>query len=257
MRCSFSNRLLAVALLLCVVPTAQAIRCPTPALDSLLPRLNEEMPAPEPGACYVVWVVDSQGRIGLFVGNNPISNVDPLGLWNLWNPATWGDENPSGWSVVNSLTPWHESSGYTWEGIKQTTSEADAAFLDGLIPFADPFEDLYDPSDKSLQCSKRIGAWTRDAELTLAYGVAKVPTQLVHFTTAAGARGIATDGFIEGGYGLFNPVVKGVYMTTVGRSVNLFVPAASTIPIAVIAPAWTARIIPYLVYLKAGARVGL
>lgn len=103
-----------------------------------------------------------------FVDNNPINEVDPLGLWNLWNPATWGDANPNGWSTMNSLTPWHESSGYTWEGIKETSSEADAAFLDGFIPFADPFSNLYDPCDKSLQWSKDIGGWTRDAELSLA-----------------------------------------------------------------------------------------
>jgi hypothetical protein len=103
-----------------------------------------------------------------YVENNPINESDPLGLWNLWNPATWGDANPNGWSFVNSLTPWHESSGYTWEGIKETSSEADAAFLDGFIPFADPFSNLYNPCDKSLQWSKDIGGWTRDAELILA-----------------------------------------------------------------------------------------
>ena len=78
---------LAVGLLLCAVPTTQAVRCPTPAsvLDSPAfadgqQRLNEEMPSPEQDACYVFWAIDSQGRIGLFVGNNPIGNVDPLGL---------------------------------------------------------------------------------------------------------------------------------------------------------------------------------
>ena len=86
--------LLAVALLLCVVPTAQAIRCPTPgpALDSQVfadghQRLNEVTPSPERDAYYAVWVVDSQGRIGLFVGNNPISFVDPLGLKDLGTAA--------------------------------------------------------------------------------------------------------------------------------------------------------------------------
>ncbi len=74
--------LLAVALLLFAVPTAQAIRCPTPgpALNFLPSRLNEEMPGQKQSRRYKVWAVDSEGCIGLFVGNNPISNVDPLGL---------------------------------------------------------------------------------------------------------------------------------------------------------------------------------
>jgi hypothetical protein len=72
--------LLAVALLLCAVPTAQAMRCPTPALDSLLSRLNEEAPSPDQGGWYVVLGAYDRGRIGLFVGNNPMSHRDPLGL---------------------------------------------------------------------------------------------------------------------------------------------------------------------------------
>src|SRR6266567_966518 len=73
-----------------------------------------------------------------FVGNNPITSVDPLGLWNLWNPATWGVPNGVGWSLGNSLTPWHESAGWSGFGL-QTTSEADAAFIDGINPFGNPF----------------------------------------------------------------------------------------------------------------------
>ena len=79
--------LLAVILLFCAVPTARALRCPPAglALDSSVisdgqQRPNEEMASQEQDACYVVWAMDSDGRIGLFVGNNPIGNVDPLGL---------------------------------------------------------------------------------------------------------------------------------------------------------------------------------
>ena len=43
-------------------------------------QLKEEQPTPGEDACTGVWLVmDGEGRIGLFVGNNPISNVDPLG----------------------------------------------------------------------------------------------------------------------------------------------------------------------------------
>jgi hypothetical protein len=89
--------LLAVTLLFGCVPTVQAMRCPTPGplLDSLQSQLNEEMPSQESVACYAVWVVDSQGRIGLFVGNNPINNIDPFGLtWYIEPPLPEGYYGP-------------------------------------------------------------------------------------------------------------------------------------------------------------------
>ncbi len=106
-----------------------------------------------------------------FVANNPINNVDPLGLWNLWAPWTWGVPNGIGTSLGNSLNPFDASAG--WSGFSlQTSSEADAAFLDGINPFGNPLANagLYDPCDKGLQWSKRIGGWTRDAEIALASG---------------------------------------------------------------------------------------
>jgi hypothetical protein len=74
--------LLAVALLFCCVPTAYALRCPTPGppLDSPASRLNEETPGPVQTSYYVVWAEDSEGRIGLFVGNSPLTFADPYGL---------------------------------------------------------------------------------------------------------------------------------------------------------------------------------
>ena len=70
--------LLVLALLLCAVPTAQAIRCPTQDFEPF--QLTEEMPSPDQIGWYVVWAVASDGRIGLFVGNNPIYEIDPFGL---------------------------------------------------------------------------------------------------------------------------------------------------------------------------------
>ncbi len=44
-----------------------------------------------------------------YVGNNPISGIDPLGLWNIWNPLTYGlarqpGENP--WNPIDSSAEW-------------------------------------------------------------------------------------------------------------------------------------------------------
>jgi hypothetical protein len=68
---------------------------------------------------------------------------------------------------MNSLTPWHESSGYTWEGIKWNTGQAAQATLDGIIPFWDPFGDNggYDKCDKALAWSRTLGAFSRDVYL--------------------------------------------------------------------------------------------
>jgi hypothetical protein len=91
---------------------------------------------------------------------------------------------------------------------------------------------------------------TAVALATAGYGFAALPKNLVHFTTAAGSRGIAaTDSINASKFGLFGP---GVYMGSVGRPLNLFVRATAKIPIFVKTPAGTVRIIPRLVYVRWG-----
>jgi hypothetical protein len=72
--------------------------------------------------------------------NNPVNVRDPLGLWNLWNSATWGVANGVGWSWRDSINPFHESAG--WSGAFWGASEGAVAFFDVLIPFTD-FEYIY------------------------------------------------------------------------------------------------------------------
>jgi hypothetical protein len=85
---------------------------------------------------------------------------------------------------------------------------------------------------------------------TAGYGFAALPKNLVHFTTTAGARGIAASGTINASkIGLFGP---GVYLTSVGRPVNLFIRACAKTPILVSTPAGTVRILPKLVYVRWG-----
>jgi hypothetical protein len=82
------------------------------------------------------------------------------------------------------------------------------------------------------------------------YGFASIPRHLVHFTTEAGAEGILAAGGINASrIGLFGP---GVYMARLGPPINLFIRAASRIPINVATPGGTVRIIPYLVYVRWG-----
>ena len=86
---------------------------------------------------------------------------------------------------------------------------------------------------------------------TAGYGFAALPRNLVHFTTGAGARGIAATGTINASrIGLFGP---GVYMASVGRPLNLFVRATARVPIALATPAGTVRILPRFVYVRWGS----
>jgi hypothetical protein len=102
--------------------------------------------------------------------------------------------------------------------------------------------------------------WTPDVAPTTAitlatagYGFAALPKSLMHFTTAAGARGIAATGVINasraGIHGIFGP---GVYMARLGRPINGFIQEAATIPIHLPTPTGTVRIVPYLVYIRLG-----
>ena len=101
--------MLAVGLLLCAVPTTQAVRCPTtasmlasPAIADGQQRLNEEMPSPEQAGRCVFWAVDGEGRIGVFVGNNPINEIDPYGLAFRYTSTGLRDGIPGPYPYVKS-----------------------------------------------------------------------------------------------------------------------------------------------------------
>ncbi|WP_231502291.1 hypothetical protein [Paracidovorax avenae] len=102
--------------------------------------------------------------------------------------------------------------------------------------------------------------WTPDIAPTTAtvlstagYGFAALPKSLIHFTTKAGAAGIARTAVIHsskfGLHGFFGP---GVYMARFGRPLNMMIKEAATIPIHLSTPAGTVRILPYLVYVRWG-----
>jgi RHS repeat-associated protein len=85
-----------------------------------------------------------------FVANNPISSLDVLGQWNYWNVATWGVANGVGWSVWDSLNPFHESNGIngeTFDYLRQSLAAATGYDMFGK----------YDPCDKWLKRGALIG----------------------------------------------------------------------------------------------------
>ncbi|CAM3886875.1 hypothetical protein ACAN107058_19035 [Paracidovorax anthurii] len=103
--------------------------------------------------------------------------------------------------------------------------------------------------------------WTPDVAPTTAtvlgaagYGFAALPKHLIHFTTEAGAAGIARTGVINasraGSHGIFGP---GVYMARFGLPLNMMIKEVATVPIYLPTPAGTVRILPYLVYVRWGS----
>jgi hypothetical protein len=76
--------LLAVLSVFCLgltLPAKAVCRDATAFGNSFEKQLKEEQPAGSQDACTGVWLdMDGQGRIGLFVGNSPINNIDPYGL---------------------------------------------------------------------------------------------------------------------------------------------------------------------------------
>jgi len=96
--------------------------------------------------------IAENGGINLYAygANSPINYTDPNGLWNLWNPLTWGlptqpGENP--WNPTDSSAEWAA----TGEG----ATKGAAAYADGFIPFSDPFKDkgVYNNCDKGTEYS--------------------------------------------------------------------------------------------------------
>ena len=100
----------------------------------------------------------------VFCGDNPVNFVDPLGLWNIWNPATWGVANGIGYNWYDSINPLHESN--PWQAGLWGASEGAAAALDGIIPFSDPFEIAYTDecgnTKDGTEWSRALGQYSRD-----------------------------------------------------------------------------------------------
>ena len=100
------------------------------------------------------------------------------------------------------------------------------------------------------QCSAEyLGGRVAGTTIALAaYATGAIPSTLTHFTTRAGAAGIAESGFVNAGAGIFG---RGAYAATARTA---FVPAASTVPVTISSQGFI-RIIPNAVYIGGGDAV--
>jgi RHS repeat-associated protein len=86
------------------------------------------------------------------VWNDPITFRDPLGLWGV----QFGNTN------LGAGNPWLIFDQGSWGDLGRGM----AATADGIIPFADPFSQYYDPCDPVFMTSRALGAFSRDLLVT-------------------------------------------------------------------------------------------
>jgi RHS repeat-associated protein len=156
-----------------------------------------------------------------YVGGNPASQSDPTGL-------LFG-------GLVNAGECYGDSAAQYWADRQVQTGN-------GLYAIPGVLASLWTPRTSDVTAAI-LG--------TAIYATIGIPSTLTHYTTAAGARGIAASGSVlpSSGWTLFG---RGVYATTTSAAVNPFVPTASTIPISISGSGFM-RIIPGLVYLNGGS----
>jgi len=90
--------------------------------------------------------IGENGGINLYgyVENDPIGFVDPYGLWTAINPLSWLDGDK------------YQGAGFEFFTYDDYLAAAGAT-LDGMIPFGNPFSDLYNPCETKYKVSKALG----------------------------------------------------------------------------------------------------
>jgi len=142
--------LLAVLSLFCwglTLPAKAICRDATAFGNGFEKQLKEEQPAKGQEACTGVWLVfDGEGRIGLFVGNNPINRIDPYGLaWYDGIAALTGFGGAGTFSAAwgGFGSSWGDSSQSMWNAFKASNgNELADAYNGGIFDQtqnADPF----------------------------------------------------------------------------------------------------------------------
>src|SRR5665213_2742324 len=94
---------------------------------------------------------DPQVNLYTFVDNNPINEVDPLGLWGI----AFGNNGGSHYVNVG----WGNPNLYFSPSSANDAGQGLAAAADGANPFGNPFGNhgFYDPCDSNLKFSKAMG----------------------------------------------------------------------------------------------------
>jgi len=160
---------------------------------------------------------------------------DPLGILAGLNTYAYVGNNPVHFRDSKGLCGWTDS----------IVGFGDALGA-GLIRRALGISNGNTDVNSGAYISGRIGG----AALGIAiFATTGIPPVLTHFTTAERAISIAATGLRAGGPGLFG---RGIYATTIGRPLNLFIPAGSNVPISVLGEGFF-RIIPGFVYLNGGS----
>lgn len=164
----------------------------------------------------------------LYIGADPVNRIDPTGLFDF-------ADLPNVPQSVNDF-----SAGFG-DGILATLT---AGFVRGESLRKDLGIGGVNPCSGGYLAGRVTGTTATLA----AYAAGAIPGTLTHFTTVAGAEGIAATGAIMPSTGL-TLFGEGVYATA-GSS--LFVPAASAIPVTVAGSGFL-RIVPNAVFLNGGS----
>ena len=148
-----------------------------------------------------------------FVDNNPINEVDPLGLWGIG----FGNNNGSTYFNIG----WGNPSLYFSPDAANGLGQSAAATADGFNPFGDPLAShgFYDPCKGWNRFSHSMGK-VAQASVTSATGLGALraangffmPSTLYHFTSVESAASILAEGEIQAGTG-FSLYGPGVYLT--------------------------------------------
>lgn len=142
-----------------------------------------------------------------YVNNDPVNGSDPLGLWNLWSPATWG-VGGGGYSLGDRLNPNGESA--HWD-VYQLDPEALIKGFNAAVL------NRFDPCDPDARLSAAVGSASKAVLLALG------PGGLAKWGARGGSllRVLASEGAIAADLAIAGlSIDNGIQEIQAGNSVN-------------------------------------